>query len=78
MPSDNRTAVGPDELKRLICEEANAASGRKADLRPSDIALIDGADGWSASFVRSDPNATSAHTWAALARVQTKYRPTHF
>lgn len=77
MPVDSRAAVSPDELKRLICEEANAASG-KADIKPSDIALIDGVDGWSASFVRSDPGLTPPHIFAALARVQAKYRPTHF
>jgi hypothetical protein len=77
MTGDNRIAVSPDELKRLICEEANAVFG-KADLKPSDIALLDGADGWSASFVRSGPRVTPAHIWPALARVQAKYRPTHF
>ena len=77
MPSDSRVAVGPDELKRLISEEANAASG-KADLKPSDIALINGVDGWSASFVRSEPGLTPPHVFAALARVQAKYPPTHF
>jgi hypothetical protein len=51
---------------------------RKVDLKPSDIALLDGADGWSASFVRSGPSVTPAHIWPALARVQAKYRPTHF
>ncbi len=77
MPGDNRIAVGPDELKRLISEEANAASG-EADLRPADIALIDGADGWTASFVRSEPALTPSHVFAALRRIQAKYRPTHF
>ena len=77
MPGDNRIEVSPDELKRLISEEANAASG-KADLKPTDIALIDGVDDWSASFVRSEPGLTSSHIFAALTRIQSKYRPTHF
>ena len=75
--NDERIAVGPDELKRLICEEANAASG-KADIGPSNVALIDAADGWTASFVKSGPDLTPPHIFAALARVQAKYRPTHF
>jgi hypothetical protein len=77
MSGDSRAAVSPDELKRLICEEANAASGM-ADLKPSDIALIDGVDGWSASFVRSEPGLTPPHIFAALSGVQAKYRPTRF
>jgi hypothetical protein len=70
--NDKRIAVGPDELKRLICEEANAVSG-KSDIAPSNIALIDAADGWTASFVKSGPDLTQPHVFAALTRrVQAK------
>ena len=73
---DSRIAVGPDELKRMIAAEANAAG--KSRIEPSDIALIDDPNGWTASFVKSGPALTEPHIFEALARVQAQYRPTHF
>jgi hypothetical protein len=42
MPGDNRIAVGPDELKRLISEEANAASGPVARLVGIEGGVVSG------------------------------------